>query len=96
MFITACNTKLKKKKKKIVTYRENEVVATLKNLYEKLSSSPHHLDEILGHVNFFSPKIQTVRFQYVAVQPSKQAAIVGRLIHCHDQKVVKQWPSVFP
>lgn len=59
-----------------------------------MSSLPHHLDELLGHVNLFSPIIHTARYQFVAVQASKQAAVVGRLIHGDEQEVVKQWSGV--
>ena len=50
------------------TYRENEAVATFENLQEKESSLPHHLDEVLRHVNFLTFKINTVRFQSKTVQ----------------------------
>lgn len=70
---------------KYCTYREDEAITTLENIKEEQSSSPHHVDEILRHVEFLPPEIYAVRFQPVAMEPTELAPIIGRLINGDDQ-----------
>ena len=73
-----------------VTYSENKVVATFENFQEELSSSPHHLDEILRHVNFLSFKINTICFQSEAVHLQKLAPIISNLINSYQENVMNE------
>ena len=84
-----------KKRKKRITYCENEIVAMFENFQEKLSSSPHHLDEILRHVDFFTFEINPFCFQYETVHLQKLAPIIGNLINSYQENVMNKRPCSF-
>lgn len=85
---------MKKVKKKLNDYRENETVTALENIEKEQSSSPHHFDEFLRHVKLLSAEIDAFRLQFEAIQPLKSAAIVRRLIDGDEKKMIEQSSSI--
>lgn len=77
------------------TYREDEVVTPFENFQEKLSPSPHHLNEILRHVKLLAAEINAVGYQSETIQTKEPAPIVRRLIHGDEEEVIYQRPSTF-
>lgn len=77
------------------TYREYEVVSPFEDFQEKLSPSPHHLDEILRHVKLLAAEIYAVRYQPEAVQTKELAPVVRRLIDGDEKEMIYQRPRAF-
>lgn len=77
------------------THREDEVVSSPEDISEEESPTPHHLDEVVGHVKYLLGEVDAIGDEPEAVESQGTASVEGRLVDCHEDKVFDQKPRVF-